>query len=311
MKKLNSENNNIKKNIIVFQNIKTINTHQKAINAISVFPSGNLISISDDKSIILYDNNLNTIQKIRKAHNNSIEGLSIKDDNNFITSSTDNNIKNWIKRRNRFILNSTIEKAHKDLIYSIKYCKNGNIISYSKDKTIKIWESINDNTFQNIITIELSEKINSILLLEFKNILITLSDKGTKIWNFNNFDIIKNIEEIKSIEKNAIAAIDEDKIIFGGGTDNIMKIVSLKEKKILKKIDNKFQCYGICILRDKGYFIIGGYSRDINIYKNDNYECILHYECAHNGYISGFNLLIDNKILSYSFDKTIKVWELI
>ena len=152
--------------------------------------------------------------------------------------------------------------------------------------------------------------IHSILLLESKNLLFNLNDKGTKIWNYNNFNMIKNIEEIKSIEKNAIAAIDEDKIIFGGGTDNIMKIVSIKEKKILKEIDNKFQCYGICILRNKGYFLIGGYSRDINIYRNDNYVCILHYEHAHDGYISGFNLLIDQTIVSYSFDKKIKIWKL-
>jgi WD40 repeat protein len=302
---------NFIKNNITFENIKTIKEHKNTINSISIFPSGKLISISVDKTIIIYDNNLNIIQKIRKAHNNSIEGLSIKDDNNFITSSTDNNIKNWRKIGNKFVLNSIIENAHKDLIYSIQYCKNGNIISYSKDKTIKIWESINNNKFQNIITILLSENIHSILLLEFKNLIFTLSDKGTKLWNYNNFELIKNIEEIKSIEKNAIAAIDDDKIIFGGGTDNIMKIVSIKEKKILKEIDNKFQCYGICILRNKGYFLIGGYSRDINIYRNDNYVCILHYEHAHDGYISGFNLLIDNKILSYSFDKTIKVWELI
>ena len=301
--------NSLKINM-TFQNIKTINAHKDTINSISVFPSGKLISISNDKSIKIYDINLNIIQIIRKAHDNSIEGVSIKDENNFITSSTDNNIKNWRKIGNKFILNSIIEKAHKDLIYSIQYCKNGNIISYSKDKTMKIWESINNNKFQNIITILLSEKIHSILLLESKNLLFTLSDKGTKIWNYNNFNMIKNIEEIKSIEKNAIAAIDEDKVIFGGGTDNIMKIVSIKEKKILKEIDNQFQCYAICILRNKGYFLIGGYSRDIKIYTNNNYECILHYECAHSGYISGFNLLFDQTILSYSFDKTIKIWKL-
>ena len=148
--------------------------------------------------------------------------------------------------------------------------------------------------------------IHSILILKSKNLLFILSDKGTKIWNYNNFNMIKNIEEIKSIEKNAIAAIDEDKIIFGGGTDNIMKIVSIKEKKILKEIDNKFQCYGICILRNKGYFLIGGYSRDINIYRINNYECILHYECAHSGYISQFNLLFEQTILHIHLIKQLK-----
>ena len=110
-----------------------------------------------------------------------------------------------------------------------------------------------------------TEKTHSILLLDDKNILITLGINGTKIYNYNNLNLIKFILEIKSKEKNAIGLINEDKIIFGGEVDNIIKIISLNEKKIIKEIDNNFQCYGICVLRNKGFFLICSYSRDIKI----------------------------------------------
>jgi WD40 repeat protein len=299
-----------KKEKINLVNIKTITVNNNEINSLSVFPSGNLISISNDKSIKLYNNNFTIIQIIRKAHKNSIQCLSIKDDNNFITSSNDNDINIWIKKKNKFILNYSIQKAHKDFIYQIIYCKNNNIISYSKDLTFKIWEKINNIEYQNLTILKNIEKTHSILLLDDKNILITLGINGTKIYNYNNLNLIKFIPEIKSKEKNAIGLINEDKIIFGGGVDNIIKIISLNEKKIIKEIDNNFQCYGICVLRNKGFFLICGYSRDIKIYRNDNFNCVLNLQCAHNAYINGFNILNDGSILSHSFDKTIKIWKL-
>ena len=44
-----------------------------------------------------------------------------------------------------------------------------------------------------------------------------------------------------------------------------IKIISIKEKKIIKKINNEFICWGICIIEDKGIFLIGGESKEIKI----------------------------------------------
>ena len=67
-------------------------------------------------------------------------------------------------------------------------------------------------------------------------------------------------------------------------------------------------CLGIRLIENKGIFLIGGKSKDIRIYRNDNYECIQIIQNAHDDDINGFDELKDGSIVSYSDDKKIKIW---
>ena len=73
--------------------ICSIQSHNSFITSVSIFPSGNIISVSSDKSINIYDINLNILQRIENAHDDSIIYVEIKDESNFITCSKDKNIK--------------------------------------------------------------------------------------------------------------------------------------------------------------------------------------------------------------------------
>ena len=68
--------------------------------------------------------------------------------------------------------------------------------------------------------------------------------------------------------------------------------------------------YTITLIEDKGIFLVGGESKDIRIYRNDNYECIQTIKQAHNNSIVGFNQLKNGKIISYGLDSYIKIWSL-
>ena len=89
---------------------------------------------------------------------------------------------------------------------------------------------------------------------------------------------------------------------------NSLKVISILNLKIIKEINNPFHCWGITLIEDKGIFIVGGASKDIRIYRNDNYECIQTIQNAHDNYISGFIELKDCSIASFSCDKRIKIW---
>ena len=52
--------------------IKSIKFNNEYVTSVSIFPSGKIISVSDDKSNKIYDINYNIIGNIQNAHNDGI-----------------------------------------------------------------------------------------------------------------------------------------------------------------------------------------------------------------------------------------------
>ena len=87
--------------------------HTSSIPQISMFPSKNYVSVSYDKSIIIFDENSKVIQKIENAHEKEITYVCIKDDDNFATCGNDKSIKFWKKEGNEFKFNKQISNVMK------------------------------------------------------------------------------------------------------------------------------------------------------------------------------------------------------
>ena len=290
-----------------FTLIKSINEHNHRVTSISFFPSGNFISVSCDKTIKIWDSNYNLLQNIEEAHDDYINYVSIKDVNNFGTCARDNNIKLWIKKENTFIIKDIIKNAHESWVFKIIYLSNDTIFSCSYDKTIKVWEKKN-NSYENIRLIKHSNIVYSILLLEDKNYLISSGEFGTNIYNINSFNCIIEFNEVKCWNWNSLCRLNEDKIIIGG-IHGIIKIISLLEKKVIKEINNEFNCWGITIINSRGIFLTCGENKNIKVYKINNYQYIKDINNVHEDDIEGIIQLNNNLILTYSWDKTIKIWE--
>ena len=288
--------------------INTINAHYREIKQICIFPSGNIISISGDQYIKIWNQNFELLQLIYYKSNDILAYIDIKDENNFVTCDWGKIIKIWRKNNiNSYTCIETIENAHKDAIWKLIYCKNGNIISCSWDRTIKIWEENNKNKYQCVCILVHQKLLLSILLLK-NNILISSGLKGTFFWNINNLECYFYLNDIYCLGRNALCLFDDNKIIIGGKEDYIMKIVSLKEKKIIKEINNFFICWTICIIKDKNVFLTGGKSQNINIFKYNNYELVQIIKYCHDDNINGIIELKDKSIISYSIDKKINIW---
>ena len=295
------------------KNLETIKAHNGWVRDVEVFPSGNIISVSNDLLIKIYDRNFKVLQQISNAHKKDVVFVNIKDENNFVTSSVDGSIYTWIKQKNKFVKNKEINNAHKKPIWKVLYLSSENIISCSDDKLIKIWILNNkNNNYECKFTLSHENNIGSILLLKEKNLLISSGLDGTKFWNMNdNYSLIKSIPDTNSCSRNNLITLDDDRLFVGGGWDEYtFKIISLSQKKIIKEIDNKFTCFAICVIIEKGIFITGGESHDINVFRTDNYNCIQTFKEAHNDNIYGITQLKNGKIVSYSGDSKIKVWSI-
>jgi hypothetical protein len=290
--------------------IKSIKLHKFPINKISIFPSGNLISVSFDKSIKIFDDQFNILQHIKNAHNDIISYVDIKDENNFVTCSEDKNIISWIYKENQFKLNIIIKNAHNNIIIKVIYYSNNNLISCSHDNTIKIWEEYN-NKYQNISILIHFSTIWSILLIEDKNILVSAGENRIKFWNLNNFEIKINFKENYCGNWNGISRIDNDKIIFETLNEHqiyVLKIISIIKKIVIKIIIVPFQCFDIYLIEESQIFLVGGNSNDIIIYNKENYEYIQTVKSNHDYYINGFIQLKNEKILSYGGEGIINIW---
>ncbi len=303
--------NEREKNMMNLKFVKSIEGYNGTISSMSIFPSGNIISVSFDKAIKIYDQDFNILQNILNAHEKSIVYVDIKDDNNFVTCSGDLTIKTWIKKENEFNVNKIIDNAHNDVVRKVLYYSNRYLISCSTDYTVKIWEEIND-IYQNILTISNSSYILSLLLIENKKILVSAGYDGTKFWDLNVFKLINHFEDTHCGNWNALCRIDEDNIIVNGNDQISLKIISISQNKIIKNIEHTFTCYSISLIYNKGIFLVGGNNKDIEIFLNDNnYKCIQTITNAHNSYILGFIELKNGTIVSYGHDQIIKIWKFI
>jgi len=285
---------------------KSLIAHDSGITSISYFPSGDLISVSYDKSIKFWSkNDFKLLNSIENAHNKNINYVCVKDQNNFLTCSSDKNIKFWSNINNNWINIEEISNAHNDSINKCIYYINNKIISCSKDKTIKLWQKEQNKNYQCETIFTHLDYIKSIILINEKNYLISSGGDGTKIWNLNNKENIISFPEAKCYGTNALIQLDYYRIIIGG--DNI-KIISLSEMKIIKYINNQSTCWGLCSIEKEGIFISGGWMHDLRIYRYDNYECIQTIQNVHNGCIEGIIYCNNQLIVSYANDKNIKLW---
>ena len=115
--------------------ITKVIVNKDSVNTFGVVSYNEIISVSSDKSIIIFDKLYHIFQKIEKAHDKTIFDISLKDRNNFATCSGDKSIKTWKKSEDgKYKLNISINDIHDDDIHKIIYLEDNTIISGSKDQ---------------------------------------------------------------------------------------------------------------------------------------------------------------------------------
>lgn len=290
--------------------ITMLEYNMDAVNTIMTTSSNIIISVSNDKSIMLFDYNYRIIQKIENAHNGIIFDIALKDDNNFATCSQDKSIKTWRKSLNdKYLIDKVLNNIHDNDIHKIEYLKNDTIISGSKDMKIKIWNLIN-NEYKCTLVLNNNIPIYSLLYSPKENILISAGTLFTRIWDTSNLinPLISQIDVVCH-GKNALQKLDDNRVVFGGRFE--IKIISIKEKQVSKKIKSAFLVWAICVIENKQLFICGGVSNDLEIFSSINYENLGLIKNCHNGNLRGISLLNNGKIITGSEDKKTKIWKII
>jgi len=298
--------------------------------SLSEFPCGNLI-VHDDVLIIIYDNNLNELQQIYPFNADLLDKnfpkiikIAIKDDNNFIFSTTEGNIKFYTKKENDFILKNEIKDFD---ISTISFdSKKEKLFALSNDSLIIFEENNNgDYLIKNKIPLSNLENYNllfrkakdDMLFLEDKNILIVKQINDIKFYDMkNNFKLI-NIFKDKNIL--SVERFGDDKLIIIGDY-NILKIISIYENKIFNEIKINFELTDVKYIKDKGIIVLGGAveisdrhmrisEAQFQILKGNNFELIQSISEEKLYSVYGINILQNGDIAVYYGD-LLQIWNL-
>ena len=122
--------------------------HYRWMTHDNAFPSGKIISTSGDRSLVLFDTFFNALLKSPNAHGDFITYIDIKDENTFISSSSDNNLKIWNIKNNTVNINQicALKNAHfgginnqKEIYFHVMKIKQ---LKYGKKKNMKIKQNI-------------------------------------------------------------------------------------------------------------------------------------------------------------------------
>ena len=205
-------------------------------------------------------------------------------------------------------MNKKINNAHNDLIYKVIYDSKGKLYSSSYDDTIKIWE-LKNGEYDNIKTLNHSNDVSSILLLEDKKMLIS-GGEGIKFWNLNDYQIIKSNDNIYMSSNNCIERIGKNEIIVCDENQKKLLIFSIESFEIIKEINNIYIPVTIKLIDNKGLIFVSGENNgkyNLKIYTKDNLELLQTIENL-NEIHSDFIELKNHSILSSSWNGTINLW---
>ena len=106
---------------------------------------------------------------------------------------------------------------------------------------------------------------------------------------------------------NSLDRFDDNNMILG--YHKIIKIFNFENQKIIQPIFNDKEYTCLFNLKNEGLFFTGG-GKDIKVYRNDNFKCILKIYNAHFDDILGFTLIKKNVIASYSKSGGIYFWKI-
>ena len=288
---------------------KILTYHYDAVQYVQLLKNGNIISCSIDYLIKIYNPFTSQIENTLKYGKNPI---------NYIHQLKNGKIA-FCSYKSIFILNNNsydifqlIEFAHEGSIYKVKELNNLNLISISQDGFIKIWKLIN-NEYEIINEIKENGPINDVL--EFKeNIIIFDNNREKKLIIFDlnlnqKIKIISN-ENIFNYALFNFIKLNDNNILYSG--NYIMITIDINSYEII----NESRILGINSTIFKlcdNNFLIGNRSGDCNQIKFDekknDMKLISDKNNIHDESVYCFIVLKNKRIVSCSYDGTIKIWK--
>lgn len=272
-----------------------------SIISICVLNDKRVVSSSIERDIVIYNHSYQQQIGIENAHNEKIFSLSILPSGELLSSGYEE-VKIWRINENDYeLIHSFI--WHEDAIFNVIVLEDGKLCSCSSDQTIKIW----DNNYQLITTlIGHGDFVSAVI--EMNGIIVSASfDNTLRFWEKETYECIKVLKDFFIYSSSSLAKIQDNTLLVGGRL--VLYVISIETYEIIEVKNNLFGSINCLNVSSNGIVLVGNDAGDIISYNSFSNQLISKQK-FHNDLVSNIVQIDDNKYISCSDDKNIKVYEL-
>ena len=167
--------------------LKTLEDHSDSITGLAALENGNFISVSLDKTIIIWDSE--TLTKIKfLTETSEIWSVIAFSNDLFVTGDRIGDLKVWSYSLEHKLIKTLTD--HSSSVLDLAVLSNGDLVSASQNGSIRLW----DKSFKSYKTENAHSKSVLALKVSTNGILISSSeDKTIKTWNTNRYILERNI----------------------------------------------------------------------------------------------------------------------
>jgi WD40 repeat protein len=285
------------------------NTNNSTSLCLAVLDLNRLASGTSNNEIIIWNLNNGKIINTLKMHSMNVYCLTVFSNNLlFASGSQDKTIVIWNATNYETL---QILKGHNGSVNGLVGLSNHRLASCSSDKTIIIW-NLNDNNTKTILKGHTS-LVNSLVVLNDHKLASCSDDKTIIIWNTETFQKVKVLEghtgyilALVSLSNDKLASSSADKtvIIWAIETGEIITRLTENDDDVN---DGNGWIWSLATLSDNR--LACGSSKKITIWNTTSGKKVKKLE-GHINSVFALSKFNNDRIISSSADKTIRIWSL-